>query len=414
MPEPLDKEFLFDSHALQHAIELMGQHFAPDPNTAIPSLLPEDGVGSFEALERLAPSVLGGATHLGDALAFAHKDPPTPWVTWATTLWNASLNQNLLHPETAPVARQIEERVLDWLCPYFGMQGGHMTPGSSAANLTALWAARECAGIREIVASEAAHLSVKKAAHILGLAFRSVKVDSTGAICSDDLPPDLSLSALVLTSGTTSVGALDSLGLAGRAAWTHVDAAWGGPLRLTCHADRLTGIEHADSVAVSSHKWLFQPKESALIMFRDVAKAHEAISFGGSYLSEPNIGLLGSHGATAIPLLAMLWSWGRVGVAKRIEHCVQMADTLAQNFSKDSRVELLGQPQTAIVVWRPCQVHLVEQIVKQLPAGIASTVTINNEKWIRHTATNPNADIVQIIQEINFVLDHTSSTRSSR
>ncbi|MFM7011591.1 MAG: pyridoxal phosphate-dependent decarboxylase family protein [Betaproteobacteria bacterium] len=407
MSEPLDKEFLFDSHALQHAIELMGQHFAPDPTIAIPSLLPEDGVGSLEALERLAPSVLGGATRLGDALAFAHKDPPTPWVTWATTLWNASLNQNLLHPETAPVARQIEERVLDWLCPYFGMQGGHMTPGSSAANLTALWAARECAGIREIVASEAAHLSIKKAAHILGLAFRSVRVDSTGALCSDDLPTDLSRSALVLTSGTTSVGALDSLGMAGRAAWTHVDAAWGGPLRLTCHADRLSGIEHADSVAVSSHKWLFQPKESALIMFRNVAKAHEAISFGGSYLSEPNIGLLGSHGATAIPLLAMLWSWGRVGVAKRIEHCVQMADTLAQHFSKDSRVELLGQPQTAIVVWRPCQVHLVEQIVKQLPVGMASTVTINNEKWIRHTATNPNADIVRIIQAITFVLDQT-------
>lgn len=407
MSEPLDKEFLYDSHALQHAIELMGQHFAPHSNIAIPSLLPEDGVGSLEALERLAPSVLGGATHLGDALAFAHKDPPTPWVTWATTLWNASLNQNLLHPETAPVARQIEERVLAWLCPYFGMQGGHMTPGSSAANLTALWAARECAGIREIVASEAAHLSIKKAAHILGVAFRSVRVNSTGALCSDDLPTDLSRSALVLTSGTTSVGALDSLGLAGRAAWTHVDAAWGGPLRLTCHADRLSGIEHADSVAVSSHKWLFQPKESALIMFRNVTKAHEAISFGGSYLSEPNIGLLGSHGATAIPLLAMLWSWGRVGVAKRIEHCVQMADILAQHFSKDSRVELLGQPQTAIVVWRPCQVHLVEQIVKQLPAGMASTVTINNEKWIRHTATNPNADIGRIMQEINFVLDHT-------
>ncbi len=407
MSEPVDNEFLFDSHALQHAIQLMGQHFAPDPTIAIPSLLPEDGVGSLEALERLAPSVLGGATHLGDALAFAHKDPPTPWVTWATTLWNASLNQNLLHPETAPVARQIEERVLDWLCPYFGMQGGHMTPGSSAANLTALWAARECAGIREIVASEAAHLSIKKAAHILGLAFRSVRVDSTGALCSDDLPTDLSRSALVLTSGTTSVGALDSLGLAGRAAWTHVDAAWGGPLRLTCHADRLSGIEHADSVAVSSHKWLFQPKESALIMFRNVAKAHEAISFGGSYLSEPNIGLIGSHGATAIPLLAMLWSWGRVGVAKRIEHCVQRADTLAQHFSKDSRVELLGQPQTAIVVWRPCQVHLVEQIVKQLPVGMASTVTINNEKWIRHTATNPNADIVRIIEAITFVLDQT-------
>lgn len=414
MSAPLDKEFLFDAQALRYAVELMSQHFAPDSRVVIPPTLPEDGVGSLKTLERLAPSVLGGATHLGDATAFAHKDPPTPWVTWATTLWNASLNQNLLHPETAPVARQMEESVLDWLCPYFGMQGGHMTPGSSAANLTALWAARECADIKEVVASEAAHLSIKKAAHILGLAFSAVRVDSTGALCPDDLPTDLSHSVLVLTSGTTSVGALDSLGLAGRAAWTHVDAAWGGPLRLTCYADRLSGIEYADSVAVSSHKWLFQPKESALIMFRNVAKAHDAISFGGSYLSVPNIGLLGSHGATAIPLLAMLWSWGRVGLAKRIEHCVQMADTLAQYLAKDSRVELLGQPQTAIVVWRPRQVHLVEQIIKQLRVGIASIVTINNEKWIRHTAANPNADIARIISEINLVLDHTKEPRSGR
>ncbi len=83
-----------------------------------------------------------------------------------------------------------------------------------------------------------------------------------------------------------------------------------------------------------------------------------------------------------------------------------MADILGQHLSKDSRVELLGQPQTAIVVWRPRQVHLVEQIFKQLPVGIASTIVIGNEKWIRHTAANPNADIAQIIDEINLVLDH--------
>jgi L-2,4-diaminobutyrate decarboxylase len=405
MSEPSDKEFLFDAQALRYAIELMGQQFAPDSRVVVPPKLPEDGVGSLTTLERLAPSVLGGATHLGDATAFAHKDPPTPWVTWATTLWNASLNQNLLHPETAPVARQMEETVLDWLCPFFGMQGGHMTPGSSAANLTALWAARECADIKEVVASEAAHLSIKKAAHILGLPFIAVRTESTGALCLDDLPKDLSRSALVLTSGTTSVGALDSLGLAGRAAWTHVDAAWGGPLRLTCYADRLSGIEQADSVAVSSHKWLFQPKESALIMFRNVAKAHAAISFGGSYLSEPNVGLLGSHGATAIPLLAMLWSWGRVGLAKRIEHCMELAGTLAQHLANDRRVQLFVPPQTGIVVWRPQIEPSVECIVKQLPAGTASTVTIDNEKWIRHTAANPNADITLIINEINRALE---------
>ena len=94
MSKPLDKEFLVDVDALRHAVTLMGQHFSSDSRVAIPLRLPEQGLGSLEAMERLAPTVLGGAAHLGSATAFAHKDPPTPWVTWATTLWNASLNQN--------------------------------------------------------------------------------------------------------------------------------------------------------------------------------------------------------------------------------------------------------------------------------------------------------------------------------
>lgn len=162
MSESFDKEFAVDAEALRHAIELMGKHYSLDAQRVIPSQLPEQGIGSLEVLDELAPAVLGRAAYLGESTAFAHKDPPTPWLTWATTLWNASLNQNLLHPETAPVARQLEETVIRWLCPYFGMGGGHMTPGSSVANLTALWAARECAGIKEVVASEAAHLSIKR------------------------------------------------------------------------------------------------------------------------------------------------------------------------------------------------------------------------------------------------------------
>jgi L-2,4-diaminobutyrate decarboxylase len=209
-------------------------------------------------------------------------DPPTPWITWAVTLWNASLNQNLLHPATAPVARQLEEQVVAWLAPFFGMNGGHMTPGSSVANLTALWSARECAGITEVIASDGAHLSIAKAAHILGLKYLSVPIDANGSMEAARLPTNLSKSALVLTAGATSTGAIDPFDLAGRAAWTHVDAAWAGPLRVSNYANLLAGIESADSVAVSAHKWLFQPKESALVLFKDTEKAHAAVSFGGA------------------------------------------------------------------------------------------------------------------------------------
>jgi L-2,4-diaminobutyrate decarboxylase len=383
----------------------MGQAFVAGDAVPLGATLPEDGMGSLATLDQLAPLVLGQAARLGSPVAFAHKDPPTPWITWATTLWNASLNQNLLHPATAPIARALEEKVLEWLSPYFGMTGGHMTPGSSAANLTALWAARECAGVTEVVASDSAHLSVKKSAHILGLRFTMIPTDARGVLSVEALPKDMTRTALVLTSGTTSVGALDPLSLIGQAAWTHVDAAWGGPLRMTCYADRLAGIERADSVAVSSHKWLFQPKESALVFFRDSLKATEAISFGGAYLTEPNVGLLGSHGATAIPLLAMLMSWGRAGVALRIERCMALADQLAQYIGNDARLELFTLPTTGIVVWRARSQSDFERLIKGLPVGMTSTVTIGQDKWLRNTAANPKADMLRMIETIRKVLD---------
>lgn len=389
-----DPDFVLDRDALVHAIELMGvpsEGFENIPS--MPSVLPEAGMGSHAALHALGPLILGAASRLGDVTAMAHMDPPTPWITWATTLWNASLNQNLLHPATAPVARSVEERVVQWLAPYFGMNGGHMVPGSTVANLTALWAARECVGVEEVAYAETAHLSVRKAAHILGLRSRPLPCGPTGAVLPDAVPDDLKRTALVLTAGSTSTGSIDDLSLVGKAAWTHVDAAWAGPLRLsTIHAHRLAGIEHADSVAVSAHKWLFQPKESGLVLFRDTTSAHAAISFGGAYLAAPNVGVLGSHGAIAVPLLATLMAWGRTGMAARIERCMDLADELAALIERDERLELLARPETGVVVWRPADGVSTDRLHAALPTGSTSATTLSSGKWLRNVAANPNFD----------------------
>ena len=389
----MDKEFAVHADGLHQAVELMSRDFGTLEVLDLPIELPELGIGSNAALNSLAPSILGGAARLGEATSFAHMDPPTPWITWAMTMWNASLNQNLLHPATAPVARQIEQRVVAWLAPFFGMNGGHMTPGSSLANLTALWSARECANITEVIASEGAHLSIAKAAHILGLSFRTVPINAVGSMDAAHLPSDLSKSALVLTVGATSTGAIDSLGLIGRAAWTHVDAAWAGPLRMSKYANLLDGIESADSVAVSAHKWLFQPKESALVLFKDTERAHAAVSFGGAYLATPNVGVLGSHGATGTALLATLLAWGREGVAQRIEHCMDLAHNLKDFVAADERLVLYAEPQTGIVVWRPKDENLFDAVLQHLPVGSTSTTSIAGGRWFRNVAANPNADI---------------------
>ena len=400
----MDKEFAFNSDGLHRAVELMSRDFSSDQVLDLSNELPEIGMGSIAAMNSLAASILGGAARLGEATSFAHMDPPTPWITWAMTLWNASLNQNLLHPATAPAARQMEHRVVAWLAPFFGMNGGHMTPGSTVANLTALWSARECAGVTEVIASEASHLSIAKAAHILGLKYLSVPTDANGSMDAALLPTDLSKTVLVLTAGTTSTGAIDTLALAARAAWTHVDAAWAGPLRLSQYANLLDGIEAADSVAVSAHKWLFQPKESALVFFKNTEKSHAAISFGGAYLATPNVGVLGSHGATATALLATLLAWGHQGVAQRIEHCMSLARCLRDFVAADERLELYAEPQTGIVAWRPKDKDLFDKLLHQLPKGSTSTTSIAGGKWFRNVAANPSAEIDQFIATIQGVM----------
>ncbi len=403
----MDKDFIADPKGLLLALDLLQKDHLDVEPLNLPKALPETGTDAYALLDRLAPHVLGKATHLGNSSAFAHMDPPTPWITWAATLWNASLNQNLLHPATAPVARDIEECVVNWLVPFFGMNGGHMTPGSTLANLTALWAARECAGVRDVVASDSAHLSIAKAAHILGLNFKVIPSDPYGALVPDALPNDLSRTALVLTAGTTNTGAIDPLHLAGKAAWTHVDAAWAGPLRLSSHASRLAGIDSADSVSVSAHKWFFQPKESALVMFRDAKKAQAAITFGGDYLAVPNIGVLGSHGATAVPLLAMLLAWGRQGLAARIDHCMALAHQLSEFLTNDVRTELLVLPQTGVVVWRPIKPQQFEATLRRLPPDMVSTTRIAGERWLRCVAANPNVDIDLLTRSIFQALGET-------
>jgi len=388
----------FSPHdGLNKALELLT---SPSCNVAeLPSTLPESGLGDMGVLEMLSGHVLGRAAQLGSPTSLAHMDPPTPWITWAMALWNASLNQNMLHEMTSPFGAQAEARVLSWLVPYFGMEGGHFCAGSTIANLTGIWAARDAAGIKKVVASQAAHLSVEKACRLLGLELVKVAVDRKGRIDCNRLP-NLDDACLVLTAGATATGAVDPLDWVGAAKWTHVDAAWAGPLRLSrSYSGILDGIEAADSVAMSAHKWFFQPKDSALVMFRNLDIANAAISFGGDYLSKPNVGVQGSRSAAAIPLLATFLAWGREGMAQRLDHLMQMADSLADVIEKSDRLELWGRPQTAVNVFRPIYSSTAE-LVKALPPGMLSTCVLDGQIWARSVAANPSADMDLVVKRI--------------
>lgn len=370
----------------------------PPPSADLPSL---DGqpVGPEKALHDLAGAVLPLAAHLDDPGFFAHMDPATPWITWVTAQWAARLNQNLLHPDTGAVARALEQKVVDVLAPLWGMDGGHMVPGSTIGNLTALWAARSLRGVTSVVASSAAHVSVPKAAHLLGLDYRAVPTDLQGRLDPDHLG-DLATTAVVLTAGTTSTGSVDPLDRLD-APWVHVDAAWAGPLQLSNQwRHLLDGIDQADSVAISAHKWLHQPKEAALILFRDTAAAHEVLSFGASYLEVPNVGVLGSHGYAALSLGATILAYGLDGLAAWVDHGMSLATGLADGIERHDQLEQRGTgPGTGVIAWRHTYVDC-RTIRSRLDNAFVSVTNIRGEDWLRSVAANPLADPDRVINAV--------------
>ena len=395
-----------DMGTVQFAIERLQQarvaRAAPvelEPHITLPAQLPESGVGDQVALQTLATLALDGSAQLHHPGYFAHMDPPTATVTWLASLWQAAANQNTLHPDVGPAARALSDLLIDWVKPFFSMTGGHLVPGATVANLTALWAARDLRGVRRVITSNRAHLSVRKAAHILGLEFRELASDSHHRLVLRD-EPNLADAAVVLTAGTVATGALDDLGQARDAGWVHVDAAWGGPLRFSPrYAELLRDVTLADSVGFSAHKWCFQPKGTAVVLFKEAEAVHESLSYGGGYLSAPNVGLLGSAPASALPFLASLLAWGHDGLAARVEAGMDQAEQLVGLVHSDARFELWGAPTTGVVVWRPKGLDLM-RLRAQLDHGWVAIVDLDGEPWFRCVPANLSADVDALFAQV--------------
>ena len=146
---PSGDDFVADRVGLREALDLLlaaragpGSPHPEHSTDLFPTVWPQSGIGGRAALRALAPVSLDQSVRLDHPGFLAHMDPPTPWMTWAAAMWAAAMNQNLLHPDVGPAARHLEKLVIDWLAPAFGMRGGHLVPGSTVANLTALWAGR--------------------------------------------------------------------------------------------------------------------------------------------------------------------------------------------------------------------------------------------------------------------------------
>ena len=308
----------------------------------------------------------------------------------------AIVNQNVAFASLSPIGTALEESAIRWLGEIVGYPpscGGILTSGGSEANLYALAAARRCAlGTAfitdgnyaernrrlRIYCSEHTHHSVDKAVMLLGLGTSSIKripVDSAHrikidalriAIEADRASGDWLPMAIVGTAGTRLCCAYDDFRALRKVAdnfdlWLHVDAAFGGFLRLaTPRPPGSDQMHHADSIAVNPHKLLFVPLDCGAILVRDPSHLSAAFGAEGEYLEPRNPGLrdFANFGMQlgrpmrALKVWLAIKRFGRETLGKEYSRLLQLARYLSDRIRRDRRFELLGPVSGTAVCFR--------------------------------------------------------------
>jgi putative pyridoxal-dependent aspartate 1-decarboxylase len=336
----------------------------------------------------------------------------------------AALNQNVVKMETSKVVSIVEKQVLakihrliyDFNETFYleNVQNtkttlGTFTDGGTAANLTALWVARNAAlpplddftGVEKegltaayrahgidravILVSRRGHYSLRKAGGVLGIGNQNViavDVDTDHRIDTGSLRSAIQsirqdgrtrIMAVVGIAGTTETGSIDPLRELGEICAEndihyHVDAAWGGSVLMSeKYHHLLDGIDMADSVTIDGHKQFYMPMGCGMVYFKSPLKM-ATIGYHANYVVRPgsvDLGiksLAGSREANSLVLDSALKIMGTQGYALMLEHGIELAHQFADEINRRPLFQLVTLPEMNILTYRICPPHLREKL----------------------------------------------------
>ena len=321
----------------------------------------------FEAMLRdLDEVILPGLTHWNHPRFFAWIANTGSEPGVLAELLVAAMNVNAMTWVSSPAATELELTVLDWLAQLLGLPRGwhgHIEDTASTSMVAALAAARTLKPGGVVYASEQANFSVERSAKLVGLEFRKVEVDDAFRMRTDfSLDDATAVVATVGTTGTTSVDPVRELarrcGEAG--VWLHVDAAYAGAAAV-CPELRwcLDGCEHADSIVVNPHKWLFTPMDCSALWTRRPEAFHETFALTPEYLASTDSAIdLKDYGPAlgrrfrALKLWFVLRWYGAEGIRALIREHVRLAQLFASLVEDEPGWEVVAPHPFSIVCFR--------------------------------------------------------------
>ncbi len=352
-------------------------------------------------------AVIEGSRHNGHPRFFGYvASPSTPAGAFADLL-ASTLNASVTSWRSAPAPAEVERTVVRWLGSLIGYDEraqGLLTSGGSMANLNALLIAQRAkadvpvarVGIRGtpapmiVYASDQVHLSITKAADILGLGQDNVRlVPSDESFCLDttalsnaikqDRQQGFKPFCVIGSAGTAATGAIDALAEIARIArdndlWFHIDGAYGAPAAMI--EDRrsmFAGLELADSISLDPHKWLYTPVDCGCLLFHDAATARKAFVTEADYIKVHELaeiesfafwdyGIELSRRFRALKVWLTFKYYGAARLIEAIQDDIAMAHYMAERVQAEPDLELLAPVQLSICCFRYVPARLRGQI----------------------------------------------------
>ena len=359
--------------------------------------LPRNGQPLVQLLDDCR-AIIENSRHNGHPRFFGYVASPATAPGAFADLIASSLNANVTSWRSGPAATEIERTVVRWLGSMIGYSNdahGLLTSGGSMANLTALLIAHRThagadvssAGLwnrtapMTIYASDQIHMSIPKAADILGLGRAQVRLvpsddrfrmnaDALRETIAADKAQGLQPFCVVASAGTVNTGAVDPFAEIAEIAkefglWFHIDGAYGALAALDeTKRPLFAWLDQADSISLDPHKWLYVPIDSGCLLFRDEARARAAFSFeGADYIKVHeqnadeafafwNYGPELSRRFRALKIWLTLRYYGVERIAAAISEDCALASYLGEQVRAAPDFELLAPPELSICCFR--------------------------------------------------------------
>jgi L-2,4-diaminobutyrate decarboxylase len=212
---------------------------------------------------------------------------------------------------------------------------------------------------------------VRSTARIMDVEVLPVPTGADGRLRGDALRAALDgaedVFAVVATAGTTNLGLVDDLAGVAEVArehglWLHVDGAYGAAgLCAPSVRERFAGIEHADSLIVDPHKWLFAPFDSCALLYRDPALGRAAHRQSASYLdalyrdeafNPSDHALQLTRRARGLPFWFSLAVHGTDAYAEAVETTLALTRAGAEEIRRRPELELVAEPELSVLAYR--------------------------------------------------------------